>query len=271
MEAYEHLDVTVTGAEEDVLRIALQNDDMNLVDGTMHEELSRVFREAGDADVRVVVLTGTGEAFSAGGDVRWMQQWIDDPEVFAEVLQEGEALIEDLVDIEVPVIARVNGDAVGLGATLALHADIVVASEEARIGDPHVRVGLAAGDGGAVIWPLLTSFNKAKEFLMTGELLDATEAEELGLVNHVVPHDQLDAKVEERIETLTQLPQPAVRYTKMAANKWLQQGVQSILRESLALESMSAASADHEEAVAAFIEGREPDLPSARSNPTSEE
>jgi len=262
---YETLEVGIEGREDDVFRVALDEPErMNVVDGTMHAELARVFREAYDADVRVVLLTGTGDAFSAGGDVGWMEEWVEDPEVFRETTREGEEIIESLVNLEVPVIARVNGDAVGLGATLALHCDIVIASEDARIGDPHVQVGLAAGDGGAVIWPLLTSFNRAKEYLMTGELIPAPEAEEMGLVNHAVPPADLDDTVEERIETLASLPQPAVRYSKMAANAWLDLGVEQVLRESLALEGLSARTPDHEEAVTAFLEGRDPNPPSAR-------
>ncbi len=112
------------------------------------------------------------------------------------------------------MIAKVNGDATGLGATLALFCDIVMLSEDARIGDPHVNVALVAGDGGAVIWPLLTSLNKAKELLMTGELLSAEEAKELGLVNHVVPADELDNATDEMVEKLATGPQTAIRYTK---------------------------------------------------------
>jgi enoyl-CoA hydratase len=268
MREYERLDVRVIGVEDDVVEIALSNPDrLNVVDGQMHHDLARVFRDVEDFDPRVVVLTGAGdEAFSAGGDLEWMQDsWISSPAEYIDIYRESKRMIEDLVDLPQPVIARVNGDAAGLGATLALHCDIVVAAESARIGDPHVNVGLSAGDGGASIWPLLTSFNKAKEYLMTGELIPATEAEELGLVNHVVPDDELDEKVEERIDTLTSLSQPAVRFSKVAANAWLRMANEQILRQSLALEGLSAQAPDHAEAVAAFLEDREPDLPSARS------
>jgi enoyl-CoA hydratase len=262
---YDTLDVQVEGKDDDVFTIKLTNGDLNLVDGTMHKELGHAFEDAYDADVRVVLLTGTGEAFSGGGDVHWMKEWIESPQYFEQILREGEEIIERLVNIEKPVVARLPGDAVGLGANLALCCDIVIASKEAQIGDPHVKVGLAAGDGGAVIWPLQLGLNKAKEFLMTGKLIDATEAKELGLINYAVPAEKLDAKVEEMIDELASLPQPAVRYSKQAANKWLQQGVHHVLRESLALESISARSASHEEAVEAFLDGREPDLPDARS------
>ncbi len=266
MGSYETLSVERTGAEDDVIRIALDNGDLNLVDGDMHTELPQAFRDAYEMDGRVVVLTGEGEAFSGGGDVSWMQRWVDDPEYFEQVAREGEAVIENLVDIEKPVVARINGDAAGLGANVALCCDITVMAEDAKIGDPHVKVGLAAGDGGAVIWPLLLGLNRAKEFLMTGRLVDASEAEELGLVNYAVPEADIDAKVDELVDELASLPQPAVRYSKMAANAWLEQGVQDVLRKSLAMESMSARSADHEEAVAAFLEGREPNPPDARNS-----
>lgn len=262
---YKNLDVEIKGREDDVFWIRLDNGDLNLIDGEMHEELAEVFRDAYDSDTRVVVLTGEGKTFSGGGDINWMQEWIESPEYFEDVAREGEEIIESLVNLEKPIIARLNGDATGLGANMALCCDIVVATEEAKIGDPHVKVGLAAGDGGAVIWPLLVGLNKAKEFLMTGKLIQAEEAEDLGLINYSVSEDELDDKVEELINQLASLPQPAVRYSKMAVNKWLQEGVQSILRESLALESMSARSADHKEAVEAFIEGRNPEPPEARS------
>jgi enoyl-CoA hydratase len=265
MANYEKLEVSIDGPEDDVFTIRMnQPQNLNLIDERTHRELPLAFREAYESETRVVVLTGAGDVFSAGGDVSWMKNWIDDSDYMTSVVRESEDLIKNLVNIQKPIIAKVNGDAMGLGCTLALFCDIVVMSEDAKIGDPHVQVGLSAGDGGAVIWPLLTSFNKAKEFLMTGDHLTAREAMDIGLVNHVTPPEKLDAKVEERIETLTSLPQTAVRYSKMAANAWLEMGVQNILRQSLALESQSSHTDDHAEMVNAFIEGREPHPPSAR-------
>lgn len=148
---YETIDVRIDGREDDVFRIELNNGDLNLVDGPMHEELARVFGDAYESDTRVVLLTGTGGAFSGGGDVTWMKLWVDAPEYFEDVAREGEEIIERLANIEKPVVARLNGDATGLGANVALCCDIVVASDETRIGDPHVKVGLAARDSGSVI------------------------------------------------------------------------------------------------------------------------
>lgn len=262
MQEYEHLDVSLDG---DVLTIALDRpENLNAVNDPLHAELAAVFRDAYDTDARVVVLTGNGDAFSAGGDIQWMKDNVDNPENFLETAREGEEIIESIVNLEKPVIAKVNGDATGLGATLALFCDIVMMSEDARIGDPHVKVALVAGDGGAVIWPLLTSLNKAKELLMTGDLISAEEAKDLGLVNHVVPADELDERTDEMVDKLASGPQIAIRYTKKALNGWLEHGNNIALSRGLALEAAGQQHPDHEEAVDAFLEKRRPNFPSGR-------
>lgn len=266
---YERLNVSIEGEDDDVFWIELsQPGSKNAVDGVMHNELTYVFDEAYESDTRVVVITGDPEAenaFSAGGDIDWMDEaWTEDSDWLPQIQREGEEMIENLVNIEKPVITRVNGDATGYGSMLALYGDIVIMSEEARFGDTHVRMGICPGDGGAMIWPLLTSLNKTKEMLMTGDIISAQEAYEMGLVNHVVPDDQLDEKVNERIDTLTKLPQPAVRYAKMSVNKWLDSKVNEMLRETLALEIISVTTDDHKEMIQAFRENREPHPPSAR-------
>ena len=262
MQEYDQLEVSV---DDDVLTIAIDRpEDLNAVNDPLHRELAGVFREAYEIDVRVVVLTGNGDAFSAGGDVQWMKDNVDDPENFLQTVREGEEIIESIVNLEKPIIAKVNGDATGLGATLALFCDIVMMNEEARIGDPHVKVALVAGDGGAVIWPLLTSLNKAKELLMTGDLISAEEAKELGLVNHVVPADELDERTDEMVDKLASGPQIAIRYTKKALNGWLEHGNNIALSRGLALEAAGQQHPDHEEAVDAFLEKRRPNFPSGR-------
>ena len=139
---------------------------LNAVDVLMHTELARVFRDANDdTESDIVVLTGAGRAFCAGGDVDWMQDAIDHPENFESTVAEAKQIVFSLLDCEKPVIAKVNGAAVGLGATLALFCDIGIAAETAIFADPHVSIGMVAGDGGAVIWPQLIGFARAKEFL----------------------------------------------------------------------------------------------------------
>src|SRR5437899_2800526 len=137
----------------------------------MHEELTRLLYDLGrDESIDVVVITGAGKAFSAGGDIDGMRKMYENPELFDRTIFEAKKVIFGILDCEKILIAKVNGDAVGLGATLALFCDIIIAADHARIGDPHVRVGLSAGDGGAVIWPQAIGYAKAKEYLMTGDL-----------------------------------------------------------------------------------------------------
>jgi enoyl-CoA hydratase len=262
---YEYLDVSLRGPEDDEFWIELdQPEKLNAVNAKMHEELTYVFKDAYESDTRVVVLTGKGEAFCPGGDASEMELHIEDIEVFMDILREGEEILENMINLEKPIVARVQGPCLALGTTLALYCDIVVASENATFGDVHPQMGLVSGDGGAVIWPLLTSLNKAKEFLMTGRTIDAADAEDMGLVNHVVPQEELDEKVAELVDELATLPQYAVRYSKMAANAHLQMAWVLAGRQGLTLEGLSSQVPDHKEANAAFREDREPDYPSAR-------
>jgi enoyl-CoA hydratase len=155
--------------------------------------------------------------------------------------------------IEKPIVAAVNGPAVGLGATVALLCDVVVMAKEAKIGDRHVNVGLVAGDGGAAIWPLLVGVNRAKELLMTGHLLTGDEASQIGLVNRVVPLVDLDKTVSEIAEELAELPPYAVRGTKVSVNRILRAQVEKVLDVSLALEELSMLSEEHKRACMAFV------------------
>jgi enoyl-CoA hydratase len=243
-----------------VLEITMNRPDkLNAVDDVMHAELARVFVEASnDSDCDIVMLTGAGRAFSAGGDIDWMQRMIDDPASFEKTAREGKQIVFSLLDCEKPVIAKLNGHATGLGATIALFCDVIFASEKAKIGDPHVCVGFVAGDGGAVIWPQLIGYARAKEFLMTGDLMTAEEAAKIGLINHAVPAADLDARVAEFADRLAAGATKAIRWSKMSANIGLKQLAHSIMDASLAYEAMSNVSADHQEAVNAFREKRAP-------------
>jgi enoyl-CoA hydratase len=265
MRDYEHLDVSLEGPEDDEFWIRFDNPGkQNAVNATMHRELSYVFKDAWASDARVVVITGKGGAFTTGGDAEWMPEYLDDPEVFMNIIRQGEEILETLVNLEKPVIARVEGPCVSFGTTIALFCDIVVASEDAVFGDVHPQMGLASGDGGAVIWPLLTDFNKAKEYLMTGRTFSAEKADELGLTNYVVPRDELDDKVEELVEELVSKPQYAVRYSKMAANTHLQLAMLLAGRQGLLLEGLTSQVPDHEAAARAFLEDREPEFETTR-------
>jgi enoyl-CoA hydratase len=244
---------------ERILRITLNRPPMNPIHYELHAELARLWHEVQvDHETDVVVFTGAGDVFSAGGDIPMMQRRIDDPELFHRKNLDMKQMIFGLLDLEKPVIARINGDCIGLGATLALMCDLVVAVEDARFGDPHVKMGYVAGDGGAVIWPQLVGFAKAKEYLLTGDLLDAREAERIGLINYALPRAELDAKVDALALKLARGATKAIKWTKTCMNIPLRQLAHSIMDASLAYEAITNVGADHQEAVTAFQEKRKP-------------
>lgn len=242
------------------LTVTLNRPDLlNAIEAEMHEELGRVFYDvAMDEEADVVILTGAGRAFCAGGDINWMQEMIDDKRIWERTRVEAKKIVYGLLDCEKPIIAKVNGAAMGLGATIALFSDVIFAAEDAKIADPHVSVGLVAGDGGAVIWPQLIGYARAKEYLMTGKPLTGADAARIGLVNHAVPSADLDAKVNEFADRLLAGATHAIRYSKTAVNIGLKQLAHSIMDASIAYETVSNSLADHQEAVSAFREKRKP-------------
>jgi enoyl-CoA hydratase len=178
--------------------------------------------------------------------------------VLEEVRRDGKQMIWDLLDVELPIVAAVNGPAIGLGASLALLCDVIFAAEDAVFADPHVRVGIVAGDGGAAIWPLLVGPARAKHFLMTGDSVSAGEAEALGLVNFVVARERLEADALAYAQRLAAGAPLAVRYTKMAVNKLVKDALNTAFDTSMALELVTFRSEDHAEALRALGEKRKP-------------
>ena len=231
----------------------------NAIDGPMHEELSRVFEDINrDRSVDIVILTGAGRHFCAGGDADWLQSLIDEPWGFETVAEEGKRTMLSILDCRQPVICKLNGAAAGLGATMALYCDVIFAADTARIGDPHVKVGLTAGDGGTAIWPYLIGFARAREFLYTGEMIEAQRAADIGLINRAVPADELDRAVDEFAQGLADGAIRAIQWTKQAVNTPLRQLAAGNLDLSLALESKSNITADHQEGINALREKRKP-------------
>lgn len=242
-----------------ILTITLNRPPMNPIHYELHNELARLWYQVQlDHESDVIIFTGAGEVFSAGGDIPMMQKRIDDPELFNRKNLEMKQMIFGLIELEKPVIARINGDCIGLGATLALLCDITIAVEDARFGDPHVKMGYVAGDGGAIIWPQLIGYARAKEYLLTGDMLDAKEAERIGLISRAVPRDQLDAKVNAIAQKLVNGATKAIKWTKASINLPLRQLAHSMLDASLAYEALTNVGADHQEAVKAFQEKRKP-------------
>jgi len=236
-------------------------DAMNAFTPGMRNAMSRIWSDIhDDPEVDIVVLTGAGRAFSAGGNVVAMQKKIDDPAQWDEIVPEAKRIIFRMLECDKPIIARLNGHAVGLGATVALFCDIIIAADHTKIGDPHVNAGLVAGDGGAVIWPQLVGFARAKEYLFTGDLMSATEAERIGLINHVVSADELDDKVYGLARRLASGASKSIRWTKQVTNIPLRQLAHSMMDLSISVETQSNFSSDHQEAVTAFTNKRKPNF-----------
>ena len=226
---------------------------LNAFNAAMHVDYVAALQfAAADPDSDVIVLTGEGRCFSAGGDFARMEECIADPAQFEREAADAKRIVFALLDMEKPVIARVNGHAVGLGATIALLCDVVFASDKAKIGDPHVKVGLVAGDGGAVIWPQLIGFARAKEYLLTGGLIEAPKAAAMGLINHAVAPDALDARVDAFCDELLAGATRAIRWTKVTINMELKRIAHALMDPGIAYESLSQRSAEHRDAVKAL-------------------
>lgn len=257
---YEHIELRRGGPGGRVLIVVMNRPEVkNAANVRMHNELSRVFADAQrDTSSDIVVLTGAGDAFSSGGDIRAMRDKIADRTLWNDTVNEARALFYSILELDKPLIARVNGAATGLGATLAVYSDIAIAAESAVIGDPHVKVGLVAGDGGALMWPMLVGFQRAKELLLLGDNISATEAARLGLITHAVPDAELDTRVDALVERLLKLPPFALRGTKKAINHTLKNLALATFEFGVSLETQSQLTRDHAEAVEAFIERRKP-------------
>jgi enoyl-CoA hydratase len=254
---YDRIAVRLDGR---ILRVTLNNPEKrNIIDDDVNRQLSDVIQDAGfDPEVNVVMITGEGKVFSAGGDIVKMQRKIDDPSLFYRGVANSRRLVFNVLDCPKPVICRINGDAVGLGATLALLCDFVVASDEAKILDPHVNVGLVAGDGGALLWPQLVGYARAKRYLLLGEAITGKEAAEIGLIAASAPLDQIDEIAERWAAKLAAGAIQSISGTKITMNVPLRQLAQSLLDVGMAYEGMSNISKDHQEAVTAFMEKRKP-------------
>lgn len=243
-----------------VITVTINNPDQrNAVTNSIDNSFRTLFSELDDdPDSSVIVITGAGESFCAGGNIDDMKAGVEDINHFLSGYRNGKRLLQSMLDCTKPIIARVNGDAVGLGATIALFSDIVVASETARFGDPHVKVGIVAGDGGAVIWPQNMGFALAKYYLLTGDLISAPEAREMGLIAKVAKPEELDAITDKIADKLANGATQAISFTKAVANIPLRQILASSVDAGFALETISSRHPHHREAVTAFVEKRKP-------------
>jgi enoyl-CoA hydratase len=253
-----------------VLLITMQTGQKkNAMTAPLHRELAKVWGAiAQDSTINVVVITGSGDAFSAGGELSWVKTLIEKPTTeegrkdfsdFDELL----AMPEGMLSLNKPIISAINGAAVAGGLAVALMADISIAAEDAIICDGHVRGGLVAGDHAALMWPLLCGMAKSKYYLLTGRALDGAEAARIGLVSQAVRKEDVLTTALQIAEELATGPQLAIRWTKRALNGWLRQAL-PIFEHAAALERLSFIHPDALEGLAALIERRKPDYPSTR-------
>lgn len=258
MKTSEHLLYKVEGH---VARLTLNRPDtLNAIDEDMHHAiLDALIDVRTRQDVRVILLAAKGRAFSAGGDLDEIARLYEDPHRRQRMCDIGIRLIETLIDMPVPVVTSLHGDAIGLGASIALSSDIIVASRNARLADTHVRVGLVAGDGGCLTWPMSMGLNRAKRYLLTGKMLSAEKACEFGLITDLVdsPEEALPAAVD-IAEDIAALAPLAVSGTKKALNQLAKARCQEVFHLGMANEQISLAADDVLEALAAFKERRKP-------------
>jgi len=243
-----------------VLEVILdrQGDDLNRVDAAFHRELALLFGDLRyERDGRAILLTARGKAFSAGGDFAWFPE-LRDRATLEALLLDARRMIYDLIDLHLPIVCAINGPAVGLGASLALLCDVIFIAESASLRDPHVLVGLAAGDGGTIAWPLAIGPARAKQYLLTGDSISAAEAERVGLVNFVVIDDDVRTRALAFAGRLAALPPLALRHTKASINSGIRIQVLSFFDQTAAYEIATFASADHREALASMLERRAP-------------
>ena len=244
-----------------VLRITMANGRMNAADAAMHGELARVWRDVeADDTVNAAIITGAGRMFSAGGDFALIQEMMADFATRTRVWREARDLVLNLVNCPKPVVSAMRGAAVGAGLVCGVLADVSIATPECRIVDGHTRLGVAAGDHAAIIWPLLCGMAKAKYYLLTCDELLGREAERIGLISLLAEDADLDARAVEVAGRLADGAQSAIRWTKHALNGWLRQAT-PIFDASLAMEFMGFSGPEVQEGLAAHLERRAPRFP----------
>jgi len=246
-----------------VLRLTMDNGRMNTADEALHGELADIWRDIDrDDSVHVAILTGAGKVFSAGGDFNMIRKAIDDFDARARQWKEARDIVYNCINCSKPVVSAMRGVAVGAGLVCGLLADVSIATKDCRIIDGHTRLGVAAGDHAAIIWPLLCGLAKAKYYLLLCDQVLGEEAERIGLISLAVEDTDLDAKAVEIATRLAEGAQGAIRWTKYALNNWLRM-MGPTFDTSLALEFIGFAGPEVKEGLASHLEKRKPNFPPA--------
>ncbi len=244
-----------------VLRITMDNGRMNTADNALHAELADIWRDVDrDPSVNAAILTGAGKVFSAGGDFNMIRENIEDFQSRARQWKEAREIVYNVINCSKPVVSAMRGVAVGAGLVCGMLADVSIATKDCRIIDGHTRLGVAAGDHAAIVWPLLCGLAKAKYYLLLCDQVLGEEAERIGLVSLAVEDSELDAKAVEIATRLAEGAQSAIRWTKYALNNWLR-AAGPTFDTSLALEFLGFSSPDVKEGLASHLEKRKPSFP----------
>lgn len=246
--------------QERILTITINRPEAkNAINPGLHDEFSRIFGDI-DADdgVDVVILQGSGGAFCAGGDLNWLLEMHGNAAATSAAIKRDRRIQNSLLDLEKPIIAKVDGPAIGLGCSLALFCDFVYASPRSAFADPHVSIGLVAGDGGAVMWPQLIGYARARRYLLTGEAIRAEEAAAIGLITEAVPAEDLDARVADLAGRLAAGATHSIKWTKAAINAGLRVTANAIIDRAAAFENVTQLLDDHRIALEAFKRKEKP-------------
>jgi len=265
MDYSDYKELKITRAEPGILEIVMRAEPgkLSVTNARMHAEMARVWLDVDrDAETRVAILRGEGRGFSAGGDLAMVERMTEDFAERARVWREAKDLVYNLINCSKMVVSAMHGPAVGAGLVAGLLADVSIAAKNARLIDGHTRLGVAAGDHAAIIWPLLCGMAKAKYYVLTCDTLSGEEAERLGLVSLVVEEKQLQEKALEVARKIAAGPQSAIRWTKYSLNNWLRMAGPSF-DASLALEMMGFTGPEVKEGLASLREKRDPKFPPA--------
>ena len=233
----------------------------NVINAELHDELATIFTDLDmDDSCDLVILTGAGGYFCGGGDLNWILSQNRDLVLSAHAGRANRRIQTSILDLEKPIIAKVRGPAVGLGCSLALYCDFVYATPEAVFADPHVSVGLVAGDGGAILWPQLIGYTRARRYLLTGDPIRGAEAANIGLITEAVPDEQLDDVVDQMAQRLLSGAKYAIKWTKAAINAALKVTANSVIDRAGSFENLTQMTEDNRIAAQAFLQKEKPNF-----------
>ncbi|GAA4102378.1 enoyl-CoA hydratase/isomerase family protein [Zhongshania borealis] len=257
---YDHYEALKITKEDHILTITINRPEVkNALNAKLHGEFFKIFHEVdNDDDVDIIILTGSNNSFCAGGDLDMLLEMHGDPISTSEAIRKDRKIQHALLDLEKPIIAKVNGPAIGLGCSLALFCDFIYATPESVFADPHVSIGLVAGDGGAVIWPQLIGYARAKRYLLTGDAIKGQEAADIGLITQAVPAEELDEVVNKMAKRLASGAKHAIKWTKASINAGLKVTANAVIDRAASFENITQLLEDHRIALEAFQNKEKP-------------